>query len=294
MQTVRQAWMVDRTPEDSRVAYKDLFPKGREFPFSDQFVGVEIEVEAPKAIDYFVLAELPWSNAAEGSIRNGKEYISTLGMQAGEVYASLSVLNKHIIEPNTAFSFRCGLHIHVDVSQHTLEDIYKMCLVYSVLEKILFDISGNRGVNRFCVPVQESNNSCSNVIHYGHKREWAKVTREVPGRVKGVADTKYMAMNLRPLEFYNSVEFRHHKGTSNPAEVEAWMRILLDVVVASKALKVEALEENLLAVNTLSFYEALLQSLLPNTHGLIPREGFEKKMYAGVVYAKQCFLTGDE
>jgi hypothetical protein len=286
----------------------DLFPISRpdrrdganrflppaEFPYNNR-VGIEIEVEGINGNagyddhgDYTPQWEeirRGWLSKEDGSLRNGGiEYITLIGIRAGEALAHLKGLDKFIQEQrNSKFSFRCGLHIHLDVSEHTLEELYKVCVVYSVLEDLLFLVSGGRRENKFCVAVLDSYTIVPKVIHYGHEKKWDHLEATL------AEGTKYMAMNLLPIRQFGSIEFRHHYGTSDPDQIRRWMTILSDVVEGSRSLKVEELEAALIEVNTTSEYEKLVKYLLPHSYKEFTGD-LKDHLYQGVAFVKQSFL----
>lgn len=266
---------------------KKILNLGQEFPNCKEYVGIEIEVEGVPALEWH--QALGFGVVNEPSIRGGYEFVSLIGLNAQEVIHHTRELHKLLKDGK--FSFRCGLHVHINVHSHTLEELYRVFLAYSLLEKLLFRASGNRYDNRFCVAVQESISPMSKLIHYGHTGQWEKFYQVLKAfRADRRETTKYMALNVVPVVNYGSLEFRHHYGTSDPGTILKWMQILLDVVVSTKRLSTQELESQILGVNTISFYEELLCDLLPNSNLFISREKFERFMYDGVLYIKECFI----
>jgi hypothetical protein len=287
MKTVIERWGMLH-PEQGRVADPKTFGVFREvpkFPHSDTFVGVELELEGVNWKDSFL--DL-FNHHEERSLRKGLELVTKFGVTAGEAMFAIKSLHAEIGKKK--LGFRCGLHAHIDVTQFTMEDIYKAVLVYTVLEPLLFDISGNRNApptpNRFCVAVLDSVSCFSKIIYYGHRKEWDEVAKVVK------SGTKYMAMNVLPITKFGTVEFRHHFGTHDPDVIQPWLQTLLDVVVGSRAMNTENLESQIIGVNSLSYYEELLVDCLPNSHHRISRTDLDKKMYQGVTYFKESILGG--
>jgi hypothetical protein len=292
--TVNEYWNV-RMPEQVPRKYREglvLSLPPEQFPY-DHCVGIEIEVEdthiKPNTEAYKTVQEA-FTMKAEGSLRNGVEFVTRYGVTAGDVLAYMPAVNLVLEQSN--FSFRCGLHVHIDVTGHTLEELYRVFLVYSVVENILFYISGGRNLLnsvKFCVEVQTSQNAVTNAIHYGQNRDWMGFTNAV-----GDA-TKYMAMNVKTVKRYGTIEFRHHEGTCEVSKIEKWMKVLLDLVLNVKDMTTQDLESRILDLNTDSQYLMFLRDCFPNSFEFLRGvPNFERMMYPGVSYVKEAFVGEPE
>lgn len=262
-----------------------------DIPFKDHPVGVEIEVEQPRGEQHGIVGELiteAFTVHADNSLRNGAEYVTKLGILAGDAVAYMEPMEKFL--NRSKFSFRCGLHVHIDVTEHSLADIYKVCLLYSVFEQMLFRISGERRANKFCVSVQDSASVVGNLMHYGHKGEWPAVADAL------YQGTKYAAMNIRPVTTRGSIEFRHHHGTASKEQVQQWMAFLLDIVVGAKTVNLTDLQQEILYLNTRSDYERFLKKYLPNAHKYLSKEikVWIPMLYDGVAFVKECWAAEPE
>lgn len=263
----------------------------------DHCVGIEIEIEGfhpsgDQKIDNLLMEG--FQRIPDGSLRNnGVEFITQFGMTAGDVLSYIEVLDhgfemqRKSVHRNT-FSFRCGLHVHVDVSKHTMEQLYRVFLLYTVLERTLFKISGSRNANKFCVSVLDSVTAVGNALHYGRVKDWKQFSETV------FHGTKYMAMNIKPVRSRGSIEFRHHEGSSNPEKIKNWLLVLTDLVAGSKQLYTAQLEREILDLNTNSQYEEFLRRTMPNSCHLLYVRGYEKDMYAGINFIKEAFAGGPE
>lgn len=275
-------------PKEYRAKMKpSLSPQ--KFPH-DHCVGVEIEIENvqmhPEPVRQTRLMEM-WHTKPDGSLRNGGiEFVSVYGATAADVMTYLPVLHAAMV--TSEVSFRCGLHIHVDVTQFTMPELYRVFMVYTIMEKILFAVSGQRGENRFCRPVQDSVTSVANCMHYGHASDWSKF---IDAACHG---TKYLAMNVRTLGQFGTLEFRHHHGTIDSTQLGQWLTILLDMVLVAKAATTEELEKKIKNLNTESQYEAFINSFFPNSRKALLVKEFAAKMYDGVAFVKECWAAEPE
>jgi hypothetical protein len=261
------------------------------FPHSDHFVGVEIELEHVgidmldrQVHNYFGVKP-------DGSLREGIEFVTLRGITAGMAADGVALLEKElkrIYKGNAnAVSFRCGLHIHINVMDHTMEDLYKVFMIYTVLEPLLFAVSGNRHLdNKFCVPVQKSVNAVGAAIHYSHEKSWPQF---VDIAFRG---NKYMAMNLKTMRNFGTLEFRHHEGTYEAAVILRWMEVLLDLVVEARKFDSKELFERIIELNTESQYDKFLKDVLPNSfRTLMEVDNYANQMYEGVAFVKEAVVS---
>lgn len=265
------------------------------FPYN-QCVGLEIEVEGVRTGDtkpeLNIVVNEGFHSKPDGSLRNGTEFVTMLGLTAGDAISYVSALDKLFDagrggrkDLNT-FGFRCGLHAHIDVTTHTLEELYRAFLVYTVVEPLLFPISGGRNKNKFCVAVHDCASVVEELIYYGRNRNWIEFAKALR------RGSKYMAMNVRTVTNFGTIEFRHHEGTSNPERIKNWLLVLCDIVVGSKDADTNKLEKEILELNTVSSYSKFLSVHFPNSEQLLRSvKAFERVMYPGSTFVKQTFIT---
>ena len=242
--------------------------KGHNIPAKYKF-GVEIEVEGCNN-------ELPafqcWTVTEDASLRNnGKEFVS-VPFFIEDTEAVLkdvsSVLKK--CEANA----RCGVHVHTSVESLSLKQYMKLLLYYMVYEPVIFKVAGCRENNSFCVPLSGSD----------FQRRFADVFEFISdyaglrGLIQG-SGQKYYALNVLPTinADYCTVEFRHHKGTTDTSEVKKFITLisnLLDIVYNDNNTVQELLTE-LCNINTVSNYEEVLSRLIVNTGYDIRPDSYE-------------------
>jgi hypothetical protein len=281
---VPEVWLPrDIPPAERRKGWRVSLPIVS-FPY-DHCVGVEIEVEDVRGdLDNGQYLSEVWQTTHDGSLRGGSayEFISNYGSKAADIVTYLPVLDKYLSRRN--FSFRCGVHVHVDCTDHTLEDLFKVFLIYTVVEPLIFAVSGKRTDNKFCVAVQDSFNSCASALHYGQREEWRSFADAIS------RGTKYMAMNILPLRRYNTIEFRHHEGTCDVEVLGRWMLLLLDLCVHCKGLQTKEIVSDILKMNTDSQYILFLRKCFPHSERLLTSvPEYDKMMYRGVAFIKECF-----
>jgi len=247
------------------------------------YFGVEIELEHCVGINDGVIVNqdngvVYWVIKPDGSLRNnGIEFISQPATleKLPEVFQTL---NKFMAEhvPNAVANFRCGLHVHANIQHLTGDDYKSILLWYLAVEDILFDLSGQRDSNHFCVPmknsvfIQNNFNKFANI----HKPDYLS---SFVGRC-----TKYMALNLRPTTNLGTIEFRHHHGTKDLDVIYNWVKVISNLMVMSKELGID----NLLNINTVSNYMQILEKLFVGTQYEVKPQ-YEKVLRIGVRYVKR-------
>lgn len=124
---------------------------------------------------------------------------------------------------------RCGLHVHVDASDYSQYDIRRLVLLWSIVERSMFDLAGkNRIDNRYCKPCAAT---YANVYALG-PQEWRKqlatcLYSEANKNTKGqkqekYADARYYALNIHSYFFRKTFEFRLHEARTDAHVLENW------------------------------------------------------------------------
>lgn len=115
---------------------------------------------------------------------------------------------------------------------------------------------------------------------------------------------KYMAFNLLPAgcKFNNphlgnphgvktlgSVEFRHHQGTSDPAELVPWIQKLLDLHIGARTHSFNVLKKIIFNLNSVSNYVQFSHSIFSQWF-TFPAEEIANDMSAGSSFIKELYL----
>lgn len=236
---------------------------------------LEKEFAKQTGITIGTMFDVFWRTHADGSLRNnGLEYVTTLGTSFE--YASVSTLlletYLRLFEPHSVANVRTGLHVHVDVRDFRLIDIQKLLMLYLCYEESIFNYSGRRQQNIFCVPFSETNfplNSLPPIHETKHLRSLLEFYAK-----------KYMGLNLLPITTQGTVEFRMHHGTKSSKEMNNWLLLisnLFDFVVANRETSPDNLLDILVDVEEHPFVlETLTKAVFKQAHELIsPYVDFE-------------------
>lgn len=170
-------------------------------------IGIEVELE-----DVLIKNEnwsKCWNWTGDGSLVNGQEAVS-------------HVLNEKAIAPAVKLLFnsiesceatgRCGIHVHCNVSDFTVDKLKSLLITYYMLEPLFFFVSGKRDFSCFCVGW--NGKQISEILAVD---TLDKFHRKVSNMFH-----KYDALNLRCTQNLGTVEFRMHKESNDPDVITKW------------------------------------------------------------------------
>jgi len=207
-------------------------PKDSDYPSKYRCVGIEIEQEYDDAEQYREVytreADQYWSVTHDNSMRNvGIEFVSTI-LYPSDINPAMGLVWDAVMEGT--FSWRAGIHVHVDVRDLTYDQLRNVANVYSIIEPLLFAWEGNhRHESRFCVPWYTCPDSVTTMF--------TNVTDE--NSPHDIADSvnvfgKYAALNLIPITGQGSIEFRHMQTCEDLSRVKSFISMCLSIVEQGK------------------------------------------------------------
>lgn len=259
---------------------------------NDALLGIEIEIEkCPNPKNFLIPG---WRTDQDGSLKDrGAEYIS-VPMKPKEIFKAvpalfftMKMLAKKDEEPQ--FTWRCGIHVHMNIRDFTVEQLFKLLLLYAIFEKPLFRFATmERERSVFCVPLQETYYSML-LRNLFTKEDLREVSQ---------GWEKYCAVNLIRMRDYGTIEFRHMSGTKDSEKILTWMNLLLALGQAAKNLSVDEIIQEIFQLNTTSQYDVFVKKVFPKEliHILWVNE-FDTYLSKGVTFAKECIssdvLTND-
>ncbi len=122
---------------------------------------------------------------------------------------------------------RCSLHVHVDISDCTPEEVANIITYWIKCEPVFMDaVPASRKYNRYC--------------QYIGLWDWCKVDRQISPEelIRQVGKTKYMSINTWHLSQGNraTIEFRLGEAAASKSAwtVKNWVRLLLHFVERAK------------------------------------------------------------
>jgi len=209
-----------------------------------------------------------FNNTSDGSLRNnGQEFVSVLGMHFALATKATQALECYFqnVEKFAVANARTGLHVHVDVRDLRLADLQRLLMLYLCFEEAIFDYSGARQGNIFCVPLSQTKFPLG---------ELAPIHKIGDLRDLLISNAhKYMGLNLAPILTQGTVEFRMHRGTLRSAEINNWLAILSDLVDAVTPNGVwnekNDLQSKLLSIESAADVEQFTRNIFVNSYHLI-------------------------
>lgn len=171
------------------------------------YYGIEVELENVPEINSTTLNKLNkayWCLKEDSSLINGIEFVSSI-LSYDEVTSSLAVLEDTLSSINTPKEqgIRTSVHVHVDCTLLTPEDIARFVCGFYIMEKFAFSMTKSaRKVSNFCVPLRKSPKDVLYLLEH----------LDSIINVKYVAN-KYRALNMASLFQYGTLECRIMDGT---------------------------------------------------------------------------------
>lgn len=187
-------------------------------------VGIELELEGVNPDDLPDL--IYWRKEEEGSLRGDNvELVLARPVLFTSLYEPLEELSTILEEYSFFVSSRCSLHVHIDARGLTNEQLFVTCLIYTLFERSLYELSGRRNRNKYCVPV------------YLSSRLQKIIAKVLKYRDVCCESERYGGINLASLSKFGSIEFRMHEGTLSIGEITSWVTLLHSLV--SNAIQID-------------------------------------------------------
>jgi len=243
--------------------------------------GIEVEVENVTHLMKDVASLNYWKFTTDNSLRdNGCEFCS-LPIRANQVEGAIQELEE-FLPKEKQFSNRTSCHVHMNVRDLTISEIYNLIIIYYALEKILFRWVGhNRQDNVFCVPLTDGrfyrNLTSFQVNIHQCLQHW----------------NKYTALNLIPIQNYGTVEFRHMYGTLDTTVLLTWINLLCCLKDTAKRYETQELEQIISNLNTNSEYALFLERVFNVYHTIFAEYPLQTLMEKPVSQLKLAFPNKD-
>lgn len=188
-------------------------------------LGIEVEVEATNRLpprdaipSVKTKGRFYWVTHNEGSLRNGREYVTSGPIFPEDVEPMVNALYQGFAEYGTTLSVsnRCSTHVHKNVTGKKINHLTSFFVVWNVFEEALIEYCGiARKSNHFCLSSKDS----EYVVE-----AWLRGVLE--GNFDMNEGMKYTALNTRPLFEQGSFEIRCGAAYTTPEPVIEWIRIV--------------------------------------------------------------------
>lgn len=207
----------------------------------DVFLGVELELEGINQDIYKINS---FNAVEDGSLKLSGIELVTVPIKLRYLEMELRRVLDGIKKPTV--SRRCSTHVHMNVRDMTKEEVVNLLLLYTIFERGLYRISGDRWLNNFCIPVQECYATVKGALkHWTNFSYWKW--------------NKYIGINLCPIwggesKSIGTVEFRHLHGTTNVEEIIQWCNLITALKCAAQVIPQDEILAHIRIMNTTSGY----------------------------------------
>ena len=189
-------------------------------------LGIEIEVEGrglPQAVPM-------WRREDDGSLRGEEtaEYVFARPYTLAQSIEALNNLKGEYVKYDTRVddSVRAGIHVHVNVQDLSIIELFNFITIYLVLEEVLVDHCGEgRQGNLFCLRAMDAGFLIAELRRAVAKRQFLALHRD---------ELRYSSMNVKSLSTYGSLEFRAMRGTDDMGRILDWAKLLLGLREVAK------------------------------------------------------------
>ncbi len=164
-----------------------------------------------------------WKVVYDGSVGGGSEAVSP-PLTSTE---SINKVCKAIRSTGGSVSRACGLHVHVDATDLTGEQIGRLVRIWSAAEDSIMST----------LPHSRRNTYYSRNVADSIRRQpkWWNGTALDKGRVASLLSSyRYVSLNLHALRKHNTVEFRCHSASLNGAKISRWVALCVAMVERAK------------------------------------------------------------
>lgn len=188
----------------------------------DGLFGIEIEAEGHGMHE---VKNKFWQTEHDGSLRGNypetcAEFVLKKPVTRENVVPALESLKNALEGAVFDFSYRCSVHVHVNVQELTHTQVLNLIYTYLLLEEPLMNYCGkSRKANRFCLRLVDAE---------GVLATMSKLFR---GNAQSVLEfngdaVRYSALNLAALQKYGSLEFRAMRGNMDTQVIKTWTEAL--------------------------------------------------------------------
>lgn len=184
-------------------------------------VGIEIEVEGkrlPNNVKH-------WRRDHDGSLRGEEtaEYVMIKPMTLNGAKIALTHLRRAYEANNSVIddSVRAGIHVHVNMQEMNMIQVYNMIVAYQIIEPALIKVCGEgREGNLFCLRATDAMYIQRALVDVAKNKSWRRLVTD---------NLRYAALNVKPIGQYGSLEFRALRSTNDFDRVHLFAKMLVNL-----------------------------------------------------------------
>jgi hypothetical protein len=144
-----------------------------------------------------------------------------------EISEILHIIRKHKGQTNGE---KCGLHIHIDATKLTDEELIKIANEIVVKQNYIikeFNVSSTR-LEKYCLPITKKDIKGLNttILKMFRKKDYKENYPEL-------LSSKYFLLNFSSLQEYGTIEFRLFNGTKSLKEIKKILIYIFEFLINS-------------------------------------------------------------
>jgi hypothetical protein len=184
-------------------------------------VGIELEYEQFWDVDVGI--EKWWHMTTDHSLRDGGVELISRPLPKLQLLPALREVKTVRGFNGAVANERCGVHVHLNMSDTRLRDIWCVLAMYALAEPYIFrTYAPEREENHFCVPMWKDMHTCAQLYN-----DIQGLRRGVKDRLHLLNGCKYGALNTKTLTKFGTLEFRQHPGTKDMKQVALWAKLIM-------------------------------------------------------------------
>lgn len=170
-----------------------------------------------------------WKFVSDSSINgsNAKEMVSPI-LQGTEGLIDFRKACKALRLSNAQVNTSCGVHVHLDVNDYSIENFRTLLKNQYLLENQIDKMmpkSRRANANRFCQGFRSENQN-----NFFRKVDNCNTVNALAN----IFITRYFKLNLQSFQRHGTVEFRQHGASTNYLKIKNWILICARLVEFSK------------------------------------------------------------
>jgi Putative amidoligase enzyme len=180
----------------------------------------------------------------------------------------------HVIKLlNPEITQRCGLHVHVDARDYSADDLAKLIRLFLLVEPLVYQmVEHHRSGVKYCIssrtyrPYGKPNLDINTLkaFLYGGEFEYS-IIKQKQKKNTSSQDIRYRGLNLHSFFYRGTIEFRHHHGSVDPAEIYSWAMFCGFLLDAAKAVEWEPLLEIPDSIYAPPEFASQIMTIVPKT-----------------------------
>lgn len=193
-------------------------------PEVDKDLGIEVELETMGDVPFPEIPRSTWNYCGDGSLRGNYnvEYVSK-PISWENVPTQINHMKKALGKKGVTidYSYRAGVHVHMNCQELTMEEVLKIACLYYVVEENLINYCGPDRVGNYnCLRAVDAEGVIELLKRVMSKQTWNEL---------GTDEIRYAALNFNSLPKYGTIEFRAMSSQPDLDTVTQWTQILKQI-----------------------------------------------------------------